>query len=1140
MRALIVYEVSATPRTGTRDSARKYGRELGGRELAIPWLGDYVHELLADRFVPLGQEWIDLASGAPVRVRLASAGDRSAQAAWNDRCGELARLRHPMINSLVDFGLASNDRTFEAYGIRGLMRSSGAAGSLMLTHAVRFIASRGIPLTRDVAHAVVRDVTIGTPPPGRRRPLGVVLQPRLVLDGFSEALDSASPGGAASIQVRGGAGCGLRTIRTLACRAARLAGYIPVSSGVLLRLQSLHDCLWERHLCVVLEDSHTAREHEPLAVFLARLSTRSARRHVVVKFVRTENRSPGALEVEPMDASALTAMVFIDHDCGPTPDELVDAVREAAGRPGAFLERLRAASFEDHVPRMALVHESSPAYVLRSPLTSEPRPSRGVGRALRDAPERAVRLAARGRHASAVRLLTRASRVLEARGELVMASACTEALAWIERDRGRSDRALEGFERARTLAGDGAGGVHAAIGSGVVWTDQQRFVEAEAALRGAVTAAEVLGCSAVRSRSVRALARCLYWQARHEEAEVALAPLLGELPSTAGGVEAWALGARNDLASANLRRAVARAAEAARAAERLIGEPSRLTAIKEHRSMAAAARAMALVQIALGDGDRARHWIARGLASASAAHLPLTGLRLRALSSRADGLGGDRAGLERSETAAERLRAALSQRPLPILLRAELESLCGPRASTLPVLHAPADEGSMADLQLFLELAQRAGDDHTALEEVCRALVDRLRAATVQIAGDAKEPRTLARAGRPWQGDSRLIERLLAGGAPIADEPCQAGEPVRYGGEPIAVLCCRWTMGAGVEPRRTAALLRAGALAAAGPVRSLLDRSHAPAPNGAWSDLIGAGSAAAGLREAIARAARAPFPVLVEGESGSGKELVARGIHRLSSRRDRRLCTVNCAALSEDLLEAELFGHARGAFTGAVGERPGLFEEADGGTLFLDEVGELSPRAQAKLLRVLQDGEVRRVGENMPRRVDARIVAATNRRLQEEVTANRFRADLRFRLDVVRISVPPLRERATDIPALAVHFWTEATARVGSSATLTAETLAALARYDWPGNVRELQNAVASMAVHAPRRGRITPSMLPAHIARATPSAATFEAARHEFERRYVRAALAEAGGQRARAARVLGISRQGLAKMMRRLCITD
>ena len=295
------------------------------------------------------------------------------------------------------------------------------------------------------------------------------------------------------------------------------------------------------------------------------------------------------------------------------------------------------------------------------------------------------------------------------------------------------------------------------------------------------------------------------------------------------------------------------------------------------------------------------------------------------------------------------------------------------------------------------------------------------------------------------------------------------------------------------------------------------------------------------LRAAVVRAARAPFPVLVEGESGSGKELVARGVHRFGPRRDRRLCTVNCAALADDLLEAELFGHARGAFTGAVGERAGLFEEADGGTIFLDEVGELSPRAQAKLLRVLQDGEVRRVGENMPRRVDARIVAATNRRLDEEVAANRFRADLRFRLDVVRIVVPPLRERASDIPSLAAHFWTEAAARVGTAATLTAETLSTLARYDWPGNVRELQNVIASLAVHAPRRGRIGPAVLPVHIARgAATGATTFEAARHEFERRFVRAALAHAGGQRARAARTLGVSRQGLAKMMRRLRIHE
>jgi transcriptional regulator with GAF, ATPase, and Fis domain len=276
--------------------------------------------------------------------------------------------------------------------------------------------------------------------------------------------------------------------------------------------------------------------------------------------------------------------------------------------------------------------------------------------------------------------------------------------------------------------------------------------------------------------------------------------------------------------------------------------------------------------------------------------------------------------------------------------------------------------------------------------------------------------------------------------------------------------------------------------------------------------------------------------VLILGESGTGKELVARAIHRFGARRHRRLCTINCAALSDELVEAELFGHVRGAFTGATTERAGLFEEADGGTLFLDEVGELSGRAQAKLLRVLQDGEVRRVGENLPRRVDTRVVAATNRRLEEEVHSGAFRADLRFRLDVIRITVPPLRDRATDIPALVAHFWDDAAARVGSRATLAPETVAALTRYEWPGNVRELQNAVASLAVHGPRRGRITPGVLPPALARTPAASESFETARAEFERRYVRAALAQAGGHRSRAAHALGLSRQGLSKMLRRL----
>jgi transcriptional regulator with PAS, ATPase and Fis domain len=249
---------------------------------------------------------------------------------------------------------------------------------------------------------------------------------------------------------------------------------------------------------------------------------------------------------------------------------------------------------------------------------------------------------------------------------------------------------------------------------------------------------------------------------------------------------------------------------------------------------------------------------------------------------------------------------------------------------------------------------------------------------------------------------------------------------------------------------------------------------------------------------------------------------------------------VNCAALTDDLLEAELFGHAKGAFTGAASERPGLFEEADQGTLFLDEAGELTPRAQAKLLRALQEGEIRRVGENMPRKVDARVVAATNRSLEEDVRAGRFRADLRFRLDVIRIPIPPLRERPDEVPWLVERLWSEAAARVGTRATLDDEVIAVLARYDWPGNVRELQNVIASLAVHGPRRGRVPASLLPAQIAGATPlhRPLAFDEARLEFERRFIRAALARARGRKSTAAAQLGVSRQGLAKILKRLGI--
>jgi two-component system response regulator HydG len=336
----------------------------------------------------------------------------------------------------------------------------------------------------------------------------------------------------------------------------------------------------------------------------------------------------------------------------------------------------------------------------------------------------------------------------------------------------------------------------------------------------------------------------------------------------------------------------------------------------------------------------------------------------------------------------------------------------------------------------------------------------------------------------------------------------------------------------------------AAAAAIVGPAIALL-AERAMSPPAAGDGLVGRSAAIARLREQIARAGAAPFPVLVEGESGAGKELVARGIHRESSRRLRACVAINCAALSDDLFEAEVFGHARGAFTGAHVERAGLFEQADGGTLFLDEVSELSPRAQAKLLRALQEGEVRRIGETHPRRVDVRVIAASNRRLDEEVAAGRFRRDLLFRLAVIRVAVPPLRERREDIPLLAAHYWELAARRAGARSVLTPAGVSRMTLYDWPGNVRELQNVLAALAVQVPR-GRVSAEQVSAVIAplvpaddRGMPSGGRLDDARRAFEREFITAALARCGGRHGAAARQLGISRQGLAKLLKRLDMT-
>ncbi len=283
------------------------------------------------------------------------------------------------------------------------------------------------------------------------------------------------------------------------------------------------------------------------------------------------------------------------------------------------------------------------------------------------------------------------------------------------------------------------------------------------------------------------------------------------------------------------------------------------------------------------------------------------------------------------------------------------------------------------------------------------------------------------------------------------------------------------------------------------------------------------------------RVARVESTALITGESGVGKERIARLIHDASPRASRPFVAVNCGAVTETLLESELFGHARGAFTGADRDRPGLFEAAEGGTLFLDEVGEISPAMQVKLLRALQEREIRRVGENRPRRVDVRVVAATNRSLAGEVAAGRFRQDLYYRLRVIELRVPPLRDRPEDVLPLARAFLAEIARRMGRKVVgFTPRAADQLLRHAWPGNVREVQNAVEHAVALAPE-GRVDVDDLPEELRAAMPRPRPVGRTRPlaEVEREYILAAVEGAGGNRTRAAEELGI---GLATLKRKL----
>jgi DNA-binding NtrC family response regulator/tetratricopeptide (TPR) repeat protein len=739
-----------------------------------------------------------------------------------------------------------------------------------------------------------------------------------------------------------------------------------------------------------------------------------------------------------------------------------------------------------------------------------------------------------GRHAAAERLLREVAGSLARRQALVPSAATLVSLGRMLMERGRATSAEKAFDEAAQLAHtarDEAAMLDARLWQAAARTDAARLTDAEAMCRAVLLTRQL--SPGRQAWATAMLARVLLWQERWEESVASLPPVPAETADidaiTAASIEATAVRVRivmGDIfqAGQHARRLMTRIGAEGDSTQ---GPLPRLIALTAHLRVLAAA----------GDLELAYQSLQTVAGLARQARTPLRAIRARVIWH--DAL--QRAGRTR-EAQSERLRLARIRRATPALLRRAIDERVIARdrgeAASPMILPAPARVASSA--ASLLQLLHEEESDRRALERIAGRLTRDLQATRVDlVSSDAGPVSTLVTRGAGLA--TQLGARTLEAGLIISDEieagGHEIGMPIRLGTRLLAALVCRWPLDRRPPPQTTDLLEVAAAVAAPrveGLLASLRETSRAAT---SVPELIGVSTAMQEVRRAIERAAKAPFAVLVEGESGVGKELAARAVHQLSARRERRFCDVNCAALPDDLLESELFGHVRGAFTGAVADKAGLFEEADGGTLFLDEVPDLSPRGQAKLLRVLQQHEVRRIGETFSRKVDVRLVAAANRDMRQEAAQERFRSDLLYRIDVIRIRIPPLRERPEDIALLAQHFWRSSSVRVECAATLTHALLAELARYHWPGNVRELQNVIAALAVAAPARGQVRPSLLPPAITgAASVTSRRLSEARAQFERRCVEVALARAGGSRTRAAAELGLSRQGLMKTMVRL----
>jgi DNA-binding NtrC family response regulator len=946
---------------------------------------------------------------------------------------------------------------------------------------------------------------------------------------------------------------GMRHTIAAIAAAARRQGYVPLASTLVT--SSRLDALRDRSVLLIHRGDADAGRNRWAATL--DLLGRSPRPHVCLFTGVHDVPHVPSIHIGRINEPLLLAAVTPEPIAARDQRRLRHLASRADGLPGRFARYLGIGATLGRerrpapLPPLAKVSEQPATYLSPSRsfhIVGSWADARGLTH-LKTQADNGVKHLRSARAAEAERMVRAAAAGLARRQAWADAGGVALQLGQHLAARGRPRSAREIMEQARewiAAANDAALSIRAATLTASVWIDLAHLDAAENLLRGAVAGSRSVRDPGLRVEADLGLARCLFWRGRYGEAETTA----GRAEAPPGSAaEVRVLIARSRIAVG--RREIGAAISLATAAT------EKAATFGDDGLTARAACAAAFAHLATGDREAVARDVGRCVAAARLARSPLLALDGRLLGAENDRRANSGAA---SPAVAERLLApAVREVPAPLRARASLlrdlhrqaraaDAVRRQVAATgfealalfIPVTNDSATFRAASSTALeILSWCQEPHDQSSMLSDACIWLRHRLGAAAVACFGrEGGALRLLASQGPVIT--PAIAERVATLGRPIgphrSEERLEGGAPVTFAGDVLGAMVARWPLGGAPDPTEASFVLGLAAAALAPAVAAAAVRAP-PGEDGGPGSLIGVSRAMTDLRAAIERAASTPYPVLVHGETGSGKELVAKALHHRGRRRDRPFCSVNCAALPEDLIEAELFGHTRGAFTGAMTERPGVFEEAHTGTLFLDEIGELSARGQAKVLRTVQEGEVRRVGENISRRVEVRLVAATNRDLRTEAAEGRFRLDLLYRLDVIHIEVPPLRERPEDIPLLAACYWRLAMERVGSSAVLSPAALAALAGYAWPGNVRELQNVLAALAVRSPRRGLIPASALPASIsARPVSQSWRLDEARRAFDERFVRAALVRTAGHRGRAAHEMGMTRQGLSKLIARL----